>query len=78
MEPPASLFEIEYDETGMHYPSHRRRASEDELPEILAEAQRIFREAEAGTPPGDHVDLSADFEALRWFPLPDDRTPVGT
>lgn len=85
-EPPASLLDIAYDGTGMRYPRHRRHEPETRLAEYLAEARELLAEppatlrpAAAVEPPGEEPGPSAppasvgpDFEALRWFWLPDE------
>ncbi len=69
-EPPLRLTDVRFDPDGtMRYPRQRERAAEDELPDFLAAARALL----ASMP--DHVDdgptgMSAEFEALRWFPLP--------
>lgn len=78
LEPPATLHDIRYGPDGMTYPDHRHEASERELPGILAEAARIFDAARARTPcETESVPVSADFERLRWFPLPGEPPRVG-
>ncbi len=67
--PPLSLYDLRYEGGELKYPSHRRTEGDERLAAYLTEAQRIF--AEAG-PPGtvDTLDVTEDFEHLRWFPLP--------
>ena len=69
-EPPMSLHDVRYAADGVTWEHRRRHEPESRLPEYIEEAKRIFREAadDDGVPP--HHDLSADFEHLRWFPLP--------
>ncbi len=71
-EPPLSLHDIEYEDGSLTYPSDRHQAGEDALAGYLAEAERLFTEAEKAHPPGEHVELGAGFEALRWFPVPEE------
>ena len=73
-EPPLSLRDINYDDARMAYLSHRHRAPESQLATYLDEA----RERLAG-PPGPLVcpsyaadAVGEDFDALRWFLLPED------
>ncbi|GAA3626584.1 aminotransferase class V-fold PLP-dependent enzyme [Microlunatus ginsengisoli] len=74
VEPPLRLGQIRYDsETGeMVYPHHDEPAPESALAGYLAAAEQIV--AAAGQPAADAggplVELSADFEQLRWFELP--------
>lgn len=73
-EPPLSLHDVTYEGGRLRFPRHRRRRLPDsELKRSLDEAHRIVEELAAGprrpsSPPTTGV--SADFEALRWFPLP--------
>ncbi|MGI8775166.1 MAG: aminotransferase class V-fold PLP-dependent enzyme [Actinomycetota bacterium] len=71
-EPPLSLMDVDYSGGAIHAAHGRRTAPESELDRYLTEADRIFAEAEArrgGAPPVP-LELSEDFEHLRWFPLP--------
>ncbi|MDL2334781.1 MAG: aminotransferase class V-fold PLP-dependent enzyme [Chloroflexota bacterium] len=69
-EPPLSLNDISYTSGRMEYASHRHREPASRLADYLAEAKSTL----AGPPrtdlPIDHPDLDAEFELLRWFPLP--------
>jgi selenocysteine lyase/cysteine desulfurase len=70
LRPRLTLPEVCYGPDGqMHYPRCRARAGEDAFPGYLRQARALL----AGRP-GQVQDgptgLSADFEALRWFPLP--------
>jgi selenocysteine lyase/cysteine desulfurase len=69
-EPPMSLNDVSYDESGMHYARRRRHEPESRLPEYLAEARRILAEAARFASPREPLELTPDFEHLRWFPLP--------
>lgn len=73
-EPPLRLRQIWYDEEGaIQYPHHEDRASEAELDRYLAEAAKILSTstARAEDLEVEQSDaLSADFEHLRWFDLP--------
>jgi hypothetical protein len=54
----------------MRYPAHRHHESESRLAEYLAEAKaRLATDRATRIEPVDPV-LDADFESLRWFPLP--------
>jgi hypothetical protein len=68
-EPPLSLADIDYDQGGMHYAAHRHREPESRLADHLDQARAILAE-EPGAVDGPTADLSADFEALRWFWMP--------
>ena len=68
-EPPLSLADIDYDEGGMHYASHRHREPESRLADHLAQARATLAE-EPAVVDGPAAEVSADFEALRWFWMP--------
>ena len=68
-EPPLSLADIGYDTGGMHYAAHRHREPESRLADHLDEARAILAEAPYGVDEAA-VEVSADFEALRWFWMP--------
>ena len=73
VEPPLRLSQIGYDpETGeMTYPHHDESAPESALAGYLAEAEQIVAAtAEPAGADGPVVELTADFEQLRWFELP--------
>jgi hypothetical protein len=62
-EPPLRLAQVRYDpHVGLTWPTHRPSAGEDALAGYLAQARAVL----TGRPTG----LPADFERLRWFPLP--------
>jgi hypothetical protein len=71
VEPPMRLRDVSYDETGaMTYPHHDDTADVSELARYLTEARRILDAAEP--PDCSHQDhLTEDFDALRWFELPE-------
>jgi hypothetical protein len=77
VEPPLRLNQLSYDADGhLRWPSRHERAGEECLAGYLEEARALFaaRSATAApelaeTPAPGRV--SADFEALRWFDLPD-------
>jgi hypothetical protein len=75
VEPPLSLRDIRYENGRLRHPSHgRRQEPETSLARYLEEARAIVDQpppVPAGTP---RHDLSADFEALRWFWLPEEVT----
>ena len=76
-EPAFSLDSIGYEEGRMRW---RRETvashSDDDLGGYLADAATLFgRLADDPPPPAmDRMEASADFEYLRWFPLPDEIT----
>ena len=69
-EPPMSLGDLSYEGGELHYPLHRSTEPESVLADYLKYAHTIFEEASlaGGTPQA--LDVSDDFEHLRWFPLP--------
>jgi selenocysteine lyase/cysteine desulfurase len=77
VEPPLRLSQLRYDADGrMRWPSRHERAPESALVDYLAEARELF--AKLAEQPvedrgaGGAVNrVSAGFEALRWFDLPD-------
>ena len=79
-EPPASLFDIRYEDGQLVAPSRRRTAGEEVLAGYLDEAHRIVDEVRRdpghGSSRGPEL-RTEDFEALRWFPLPDEDSRPG-
>ncbi len=70
---PMTLHDIDYSSGCMEYPQHDEYAPAESLNHYLEEAQRIFDDAENHLPnPVGRPEVSADFESLRWFPLPDE------
>jgi selenocysteine lyase/cysteine desulfurase len=72
-EAPMSLADVSY-ETGMVvWPHRRHETAEPDLAGYLAQARVILNEAQHDLPsPIGMPDVTADFEHLRWFPLPDE------
>ena len=75
VEPPLRLSQLHYDARGyLRWPAHHERAGEDALPGYLDEARELFT-AVADRPCVDGragAGVSAGFEELRWFDLPDE------
>lgn len=71
--PPMSLLGISYDDGTMVYDRRTHARDAHPLRHWLEEGRRLMEEA-AGAP-GPAPEVSADFESLRWFPLPDE-TPA--
>ena len=68
-----SLFEVSYEDGTMVWPHRRRETEEHGLASYLDEARTIVDAAQHDLPsPLGMPDLTADFEHLRWFPLPDE------
>ncbi len=74
-EPPLSLHDVSYASGTMEYRhvEHRAFHSDDVLTSYLEEAHHILTNA-ASTPgpPTSPPNVTADFEHLRWFPLPNE------
>lgn len=69
-EPPMSLDGVSYEDGGFEYPLHRMTEPESVLADYLKYAHTIFEDAAtAGEVPAP-MQVSEDFEHLRWFPLP--------
>jgi selenocysteine lyase/cysteine desulfurase len=66
-EPPLSLRDVRYSDGTVPRSAHRHREPETALPRYLEEARRILAAPRSAPEP---VELSADFEHLRWFWLP--------
>ncbi len=66
-EPPLSLRDIRYSDARVPRSAHRHLEPETALPRYLEEARRILAAPRSAPEP---VQLSADFEHLRWFWLP--------
>lgn len=73
VKPPMSLYDVHYSTGAMNYTQRRRVEPEENLRHYLDEARRIVEEtgARAGNDrSAKELELSDDFEHLRWFPLP--------
>ncbi len=84
-EPPLRLSDVGYDADGcLAYPHTRQVAAESALAGYLADARATFADRARivdapGTETGpDRPQLGADFEALRWFDLPDECLSTAT
>lgn len=69
-EAPLSLTDVSYSAV-MPPSAHRHREPESALPRYIDEARAILRRP---TDPAERIDLSPDFEHLRWFWMPDEIT----
>ena len=65
-----SLRDVRFDDGGMTWPSHRRTAPESALAGYLTEARRLLADPAPPALPPEALVVDADFETLRWFPLP--------
>lgn len=66
-EPPLSLTDIRYSDEELPRSAHRHLEPEAALPGYIREAKRILGAARA---PAQPLELTEDFEHLRWFWLP--------
>jgi selenocysteine lyase/cysteine desulfurase len=72
VEPPLRLSQISYGPDGeMRYPRHDDTAPESALAHYLDEGARLLAATEPADPDPRPNRLSAGFEQLRWFDLPD-------
>jgi selenocysteine lyase/cysteine desulfurase len=69
-EPAMRLTDLSYAAGKLAYRSRHGTETEEVLPSYLDEAMRIVEAASAETYEIPESPLNADFEALRWFPLP--------
>ena len=71
--PPMSLHDIEYGSGSLEYRHRRSTRPDSTLEDDLAAAGAILAEAATTLPePLGPPEVTADFEHLRWFPLPDE------
>jgi selenocysteine lyase/cysteine desulfurase len=69
-EPPMSLHDIHYEHGMPVLPQSLDRAPLAVLPEYLEQARAVLAALPEPEPSAPVGQVSADFEALRWFPLP--------
>jgi selenocysteine lyase/cysteine desulfurase len=69
-EPPLSLMDVSYAGGRMSYDAHRHREPDARLADYLAEARSMLASPSTNGFVAEDPDLDADFQALRWFPLP--------
>jgi selenocysteine lyase/cysteine desulfurase len=77
-EPPLSLHDIDYSSGEMEYRRRPKFHSDEDLLGYLDEAHEIaaaLEGTEPSEPPGA-LEVTDDFEHLRWFPLPDELRDV--
>ncbi|MFN8620733.1 MAG: aminotransferase class V-fold PLP-dependent enzyme [Chloroflexota bacterium] len=75
VEPPLSLHDIRYEGGVMTWLSHRHHLAETALTDHLAEARRLLATPPDPLPPPQSaadLDVGPDFQALRWFLMPDE------
>jgi len=68
-DPALSLADVAFTPGGVQYPEHRTTAPLSVLRDYLKWGAEIMTSAEAAEAPPP-AEVSADFEHLRWFPLP--------
>jgi selenocysteine lyase/cysteine desulfurase len=71
-DPPLSLHDVSFDGGVMRWPAHRQTEPESRLAEYLEEAAAIIASEPTSATAPEHLIVDDDFEALRWFPLPDE------
>ncbi|WP_296603722.1 aminotransferase class V-fold PLP-dependent enzyme [Nocardioides sp.] len=76
--PPLSLRDISYEGGRVSMPSHRATGGEELLAEHLREGLAILGSAIEPDLSSHPADLSADFEHLRWFELPESALAPGS
>lgn len=70
VEPALRLSDLNYDASGtLRYPSHDDRAPESALATYLEQAHVLMESMSAPPEPPSELNVSADFEHLRWFEL---------
>jgi selenocysteine lyase/cysteine desulfurase len=81
VEPPLRLSQLSYDADGeLRWPAHHERAGDDALAGYLREAQELGEQlaARPWTEGRGGSAVSAGFEELRWFELPDECLQVSS
>jgi hypothetical protein len=58
----------------MRYEHRPQRDPDSVLADYLDEARCLLAAAPLVAPPGDQLEVTADFEQLRWFTLPHEVT----
>ena len=71
-EPPLSLHDLTYADGELRYELNRSTEPESVLTDYLKYARYIFEQGAGADDSPKPLDLSEDFEHLRWFPLPHD------
>jgi selenocysteine lyase/cysteine desulfurase len=72
VDPPASLHDIRFEDGRFTYRAHRHREPESRLAGYLEEARAILADPPAPSRPARWGEQGQEFEALRWFPLPNE------
>jgi len=69
-EPPLSLSDIDYSDGSMRYEHRPQRDADHVLSDYLEAARGLLAEAPLSSGTSEVGEVTADFEALRWFTLP--------
>ena len=72
-EPPLSLHDLTYEDGELRYELQRSTEPESVLTDYLKYARYIFEQGAGAADPPEPLELSEDFEHLRWFPLPNEK-----
>jgi selenocysteine lyase/cysteine desulfurase len=67
-----SLQDLRFTSDGIDHPERRRTEPEERLADYLAEGETTLLAAEARSAEVARPEMTADFERLRWFHLPDE------
>jgi selenocysteine lyase/cysteine desulfurase len=70
-----TLQDIDYSSGRMSYRSHHHTEPDSALRDYLRDAERILEEASTAVHDVQELVLDAEFERMRWFPLPQDGVP---
>jgi len=70
--PPLSLNDITFTADGVEHPEHRKTEDEEALVGYLTAGEQTLLAAQPSESEPERPELTADFEHLRWFHLPDE------
>jgi selenocysteine lyase/cysteine desulfurase len=69
---PLSLDDISFTAAGIEHPEHRKTVGEEALAGYLTEGEQTLLAVQPSDQEPERPELTADFELLRWFHLPDE------
>ncbi len=69
---PLSLDDISFTAAGIEHPEHRKTVGEEALAGYLTEGEQTLLTVQPSDQEPERPELTADFEHLRWFHLPDE------
>ena len=69
---PLSLDDISFTAAGIEHPEHRKTEGEEALAGYLTEGEQTLLAVQPSDQEPERPELTADFELLRWFHLPDE------